>query len=306
MKKKNRTIPSISFNITQMLKWILLIFWGCNLFVYSYIQAVEPQAKDKQRDIKEFKGEIEADGYSYTYEAVPFQAETTFYQGRITVRGSDKKIVYQEVTPLQPGLCDRFPAISKFPLRLPSYKLLGGDPKKERWLVTLCGSYSGRHKTMKVFFKDPISLKNTTLHFEDTTPNLSDIDDDGFYEAQVYRRVFFNDVGYGVIHYLMVYKLNFDSSMFGFCPQFDSKIADKYFDYYLELKKSLKSEIISDYVGPMLAALLATQDKNKICTEIRIFIENGVTIKELQTWERRLTSVGYPGFNLSICKEVLK
>jgi len=275
------------------------------------ISFTEAQSEIKQIDDKPYRGEIEADGYTYTYEAIPTPIQESrvemFYQGKITIRGPDKRVVYQEITPFQPGMCSGFPKISKLSVKnLPVYKLLGGEPGKERWLVIICGSYTGRHQTMKVFFKDPISLKSTSLHFEDTTPNLSDIDGDGLYEAQVSRRVLFDDIGYGVLPYLTVYKLNIDNNLFGFIPYFGNKIIKHYFDYYIWLKSSLTADNFDDRVGPMLAALLATQNKSKICGEIKTFRSYGLTIRELQAWGERLTGLGYPRFNFTTCKEGMK
>jgi len=298
MMKRN---PTASFIVRSILAFLTI-----NIIIGFSIQTAQLQTRIKQKDSKLYKEEIESEGYKYTYEAVPFEAEQSLYKGKITIRNSNNAVIYQEILDLQPGMCGKFPTISKFSFKLPSYKLIGGDPNTERWMVTICGSLTGKHKTLKVFFKDPISFKSTSLHFEDSSPNLSDIDGDGSYEAQVYRRVFFDGVGYGVIHYLTIYNLNIDSSIFGFSPRFDSKMMHKYFEYYVQLKKSLNPEIVSDYIGPMLGALLATQDRNKICGEIKTLRANGLTIKDLQTWEKRLNGLGYPSFDFNLCKEGLK
>jgi len=298
MKKKDR---SVSF----ILNWILFAFFFFVLFVNSYAQAVEPQALSKSK--KEEIYEIEAQGYKYKYEAVPFEAETIFYRGKVTIRGPDNTVRHEEIMPFQPGMCNGFPPISKLPVKSSAvYEMLMVDPKKEMSLAILCGSISGRHQTMKIFLNTPVSLKSTSLHFGDTKPNLSDVDGDGFYEAKVYRRVLLDYAGYSLVSYLSIYKLYIDDNMFGFIPTFGQKIANMYFDYYLWLKNSSTRENFNDRVGPILAALLSTQNRDKICAGIEVLRANGITIKELEAWKERLRGLGYPDFDLSICKEGLK
>jgi hypothetical protein len=311
MKKKNRDVEFVRglslFDILGRISWILVAFLAWCLLTASFVQAIDLQ---KVQQKQEKRLEVEADGYTYVYEAVPALVQESrkeiFYNGKITVKDGKKDLIYQEIMPFSPGMCSGFPPLSKLPIKLPGYKMVSGDPEKVIWLVVLCGSITGRHQTMKIFLSTSVSLRSTFLHFEDTSPNLSDIDGDGLYEAVVFHRVLFDDVGYGVVHYLTIYKLNIDSTIFGFCPQYDSRIAGKYFDYFLQLKRSLNREIISDYVGPMLAALLATKDRNRICGEIKTFRANGLTIKDLQTWEKRLKGLGYPSFDFNLCKEGLK
>lgn len=289
----------------------------CILFMGSYVEAAEPQAKSKQKQNKIYKSEIEADGYTYIYEAVPIPNTEAkygeiFYTGRIIIRGADKDTIYQENTGyLQPEKCDNFPTDPKLPVKY---------DKKEKWLVILCGSSSGRHQTLKVFFQHPISgLRAISLEFGDTTPTLSDIDGDGIYEAKVYRRIHFPEARSGLQNYLMVYKLHIDETLFGFIPVFGPEMAKPYLDYYIWQKESLNRKIkdkrlsnedkkilFDANAGQILSALIATQDKNKICAEIKELDNFGLTASDVQAWEKRLKGLGFPSFDLTICKENLK
>ena len=282
------------FKIKGKASWGLATFLICILFIGSYVEAVESQTKSKQK-----YNELEVEGLTYIYEAVPVthpvSKEVMYYWGKITIRDKkNKDTIYYESNSLQPDTCGQFPVISKKPFKSPSYKVLGGDPNRDRWLVILCGSSAGRHTTLKIFFNDPsISLRTTSIHIEDTVPNFSDKDGDGIYETRAYRRVLLEGE-YGTVPYLTIYELNVDSTIFGFVPVFGNKVVNSYFDYYARLKKSFNKEIASDYIGPMVAALLATQDKDKTCNETKILYSMGLAKKDLKEWAKRMEKLGYP------------
>jgi hypothetical protein len=249
---------------------------------------------------------------TYSFDAIPNPSgDPLSFTGRITVKGEKGETIYQEETALGPRC--KMPIISKLIQKpLASSRLtIGIFTGKELELAILCGDTGGRHATLKIFFDGPVSLMSTTIEFEDTEPNLSDIDGDGFYEAKVYRRLLFDDVGHSQESYLKVYKLNIEQSAFGFSPAFGPKIAKPYRDYYLSLKKTYddpkrRHEVgddMKDFVGPMLAALLSTEDKTTICKGLKTFFSRGLTQNDLKTWVKRLTATGYPAFNLVACKE---
>jgi hypothetical protein len=302
-----------------LLAFAVLLF---SLFATSYSETAEIQKKIKQKQNKTYKAEIEADGYKYRYEAVPRllpeDPKEIFFDSKITIRGADGTVFYQETTSLDYRMCGKFPVLSKLPFKVPNHIPIEGDIQK--WLVVVCGDYGGggRHVMLKIFFKDLI-LKSTTLHFESTTPNLSDIDGDGFYEAQVYRRVLFPETKSGLQSYLTVYKLRIDDTLFSFIPVFGPDLAKPYLDYYIWQKETLnrriKNEAMSDEdkkiffnvnAGQILAALIATQDKQKICEEIKTFHTYGLSNQDLQAWTKRIKSLGYPDFDINTCKEVSK
>jgi hypothetical protein len=247
--------------------------------------------------------ELTVEGLTYKYEAI----RPSLGGGLITIRNSQGKLQYQETTFLQPGMCP-FPAVSKFPQRpLGSARLpLGELTNKERWLVVLCGTSTGQHQMLKIFLSHPVYLMSTTLEFGSTTPNLKDIDGDGFYEAMVYRRILFDDIGYSRLSYLTVYKLHIDETLFGFVPTFGGSISKTYLDYYMSLKQQTEKNDLQDVAGPMLAALFAIQDESSICKELKSSVLRRLTVKDLQDWSRRLSNLGYPSFAFAKCEGVAK
>jgi hypothetical protein len=251
--------------------------------------------------------ELTVEGLTYKYNAVPIRPEVGEVYGAITIRNNKGEIQYQENTWLQPCM-HSFPAVSKLPQKpLSSARLNRGKlTNTERWLVVLCGTSTGQHQMLKVFLNDPIYLMSTTLEFEGTTPNLADIDGDGFYEAKVYRRILFDDIGYSRLTYLMVYKLNIDETLFGFSPVFGHGIAESYLEYFISLKKQVEKAGLQDAAGPMLASLLATQDEDRICKELKSSGLSKLTIKDLQDWGRRLSYLGYPSFAFHKCRGEVK
>lgn len=251
---------------------------------------------------------LESDGYKYEYQSVPALHPTSkmlmFYTGRIVVsRVSNQQIVYEENTMMQPG-CDGFAPISKLSFSVPIARLLGGDPKKDRTLTVLCGSNSGRHPTIKIFFLSPVGLRVADLDFEESTPNISATNGYGIYESVVYRRIMFGgeDV-IGTTPFIFVYILNVDSSSFGFSPQFGQGVAAHYIAYYQSLSSASNTGIPPDDIGPMIGALLATKDKDTICRETGTMVKKGVQPIVMREWATKLPNAGYPYFDLNNCKE---
>lgn len=287
-------------------KEIAVVLFLCQLLVISPAFGNPEPGKQDAR--------LESGGYEYEYQSDPVYQTTSkelmYYTGRIAVtRIANQQVIYEENDTFPPGMCSGFPAISKLLFKVPVSRLLGGNPKEDRELIVLCGSNSGRHKTIKVFFDGPMGLRVTALDFENTRPNISAISGGGIYESVVYRRVMFDDVepGYAVTPYMFVYALNVDDSSYGFSTQFGQGVARHYLGYYKNLYKSLSSasekEVASDYIGPMISALFATKDKDTICREIRTLANEGVQLAVMREWATRLPKAGYPYFDLNICEE---
>lgn len=291
------------FNMTQVVlrKEIVVVLFLCQIFI-GPIASGEPASKDRNAS-------LEVDGYKYEYQSVPVFDTTKklmYYTGRIVVTGIvNQKDIYKENITLQPGMCDEFPPISKLPFKVPVSRVLGGDPKNDRTLTVLCGSNSGRHQTIKVFFFGPGGLRTTALDFENSKPNISAINiGDGIYESVVYRRVMFDgEIGIGTTPYIFVYALNVDNSSFGFSPQFGQGVARHYLGYYQSLSSASKTEILPNDIGPMISALFATRDKDTICREIKALAKKGVQPAVMREWATRLPNAGYPYFDLNICEE---
>ncbi len=251
---------------------------------------------------------LELDGYKYEYQSVPVlhpeSKELMFYTGRVAVSNIEKQqVIYEEKISLRPG-CGGFPSISKLAFKVPISKLVGGNSNEDRSLVLLCGSYTGRHTTIKVFFNGPGELRVTALDFENTKPNIRAISGDGFFESVVYRRVMFSgESGIGTTPYMFVYALHVDNSSFGFSPEFGQGVAQHYLEYYQSLSGAPKTEIPSDYIGPMISALFATKEKNTICREIKSLVKKGVQPAVVREWATKLPNAGYPYFDLNTCEE---
>ncbi len=288
------------------LKEISVVLFLCQLFVISpAFGKPEPSKQDAR---------LESGGYLYEYQSVPVYHPTSkelmYYTGRIAVtRIANQQVIYEENDTFPPGMCDGFPTISKLLFKVSRSRLLGGKPKEDRELIVLCGSNTGRHKTIKVFFFGPMRLRVTALDFEDTRPNISAISGGGIYESVVYRRVMFDDVdpGNAVTPYMFVYALNVDDSSYGFSTQFGQDVAQHYLGYYKTLYKILISaseeEIASGYIGPMISALFATKNKDTICQEIRTLTNKGVQLAVMREWATKLPNAGYPYFDLNVCEE---
>jgi len=298
------------WRIPKMICWFLLSLTMCLLFIVTYCEAAGTQ-KQSNKNKKRAPNTIEAEGYTYSFEP----DYRGYPGGKYIIKNIKREIFYSEETGLESKGCGNFPTISKVPFGKRDHLLLGGA-EKTKWLVITCGSISGRHLTLKIFLhgNPGLFIRTTSIHLEDTTPNLKDIDGDGLLETEVYRRVLFEGIGSGTAKYLTIYKLIIDDSIFGFTPSFGSSLAEKYFDYYQYLITGYKTQFPDDFfdllqrgpmvLGPMLAALLSTQDKKMICRGIKTLIQNKVSLNDLQTWKERVKTLGYPDFDFNICKEV--
>lgn len=285
-------------NLTQVVlrRAIVIALFLCQTFIASSVfgEAVQNVS-------------LEVDGYKYEYQSVPVlhpkSKKLKYYIGRIAVSNiENQQVIYEEKISLLPG-CGGFPSISKLAFNVPISILLGGNPNEDRSLVLLCGSYTGRHTTIKVFFNGPGEMRVTALDFENTDPNIRAINGDGIFESVVYRRVMFSGVGdVGTTPYLFVYALHVDNSSFGFSPQFGRGVTRHYLDYYQSLSSASKTEISPDYIGPMISALFATKDKDIICREIKTLANKGVQPAVMREWATRLPNAGYPYFDLNICE----
>lgn len=194
---------------------------------------------------------------------------------------------------LQPNSCDSYPTVSKQKFNVAATQYLGGDIGKE--IVVFCGSSGGRHMTLKVFFEGVEGLRMASLDFNDTRPNLTIFDN--YYKSVLYKRLFFDDIGYSDIPYIYVYKLYLDSSTFGFSVVFGESGEKNYIDYYKSLLLQLNKQNAPVYSGPILAALFATKNHDYICQQY-YEIERKVGVLDFDQWKFRLLVAGFPMFNI--------
>ena len=232
---------------------LLILFLGI-LFASPLARAEENQDKTKHDTTTLYKEQIEADGYKYTYEAVPYHGQDDIDEnrviGKITIRDEDNKIIYEETTGLAPGSDGGyFPSLSKWPVKMPTkyYK----DHKDEGWLVAICGSEMGAEQTLRIFFRDS-NVRTTSLVFGNTGPNLSRTEDGGGYTAEVYRRILFPKVAGGLQNCLTVYRLQaygpmIDGTLFGFVPVFGPDMAKPYREWYMQQKERLDGRSKENY-----------------------------------------------------------
>lgn len=250
------------------------------------------------------KLEFVADDITYVYECIsipnPESVKEHIPSGKITVFDEEKRIIFQESSPYAIDSCGAYPLLSTLRMSIPNYKLT--SPKRELSLAVICGGISSTHQFLKIYMNDPIGLNSTTLHFGDTPPNLSDRNGDGLYEAVVFRRVLLDNVAYSADRYMTVYQLNIDDTMFGFIPLFGKGAENLYLEYYKQLKETRNPKANKDVVGAMLAALLASREKNAVCAELKYFKNSGLSIIELEKWKKKVTALGYPDFDFAGCK----
>ena len=289
---------------------LLVLFLGI-LFASPLARAEENQDKTKLDATTPYKEQIEADGYEYTYEAVPDpnqdDREKIRYVGKITIQDKHNNIFYQETTDLEPGDGEDFPRLSKWPVKVPNKYY--NDHQQERWLVAIYGHYFGRQNTMRIFFRDS-NVRTTSLEFGDTVPNLQRTEDGGGYTAQVTRRILFPNAAGGLANCLTVYKLQVynpivDHALFGFIPVFGPDMAKPYLENYMWYKESLgldKEPNAIPLAVDVVSALIATQDKKMICKEIKAHKRFGLTDNQFLSLIEQLKDVGYPGFNPTDCK----
>ena len=286
----------------------------------SHSQAGDKEVMKKPKALPPSRAVLESERLTYVYQTMSVETSGKRYDlsgdvGRITISESvpGGNIVYEEKYGLRPG-CDKFPTISRFPTK--------ADTGAE-WFVVVCGSDEGRHETIKAFVRGTTALeiRTTSLDFENSFPNLTYDSQHGFYMAKVYKRVLVDGVGYGTIDYATAYRLLIDGTVFGFVPIFGAPMERFYLDYYVELKdKVLRRKaasakepdqeddagLLGDYVGPMLGALVATENANRICSERKVFESFGLDPQDLRAWRKRLVDMGYPDFNFDNCREVTR
>lgn len=211
--------------------------------------------------------------------------------GRITVlREGDRRAVYVEDTPLQPG-CGSIPAVT----------LISGH------LAVLCGNLGGRHNTYKVFRHSGAALDVTTLDIGDGNSVL-ETGNNGQLLGLVMRRDLFPQIT-GPRYFPVVYGLHDDAITFGFRPVFSAAAAPLYLRYYQSLKQESES---SHGVEEMLAMLLAMQDSALTCKELAYlekrlvkggkFQQHKAARTFLMEWAQKLPAIGYPVFNNVTCK----
>ncbi|MEC5162996.1 MULTISPECIES: hypothetical protein [unclassified Janthinobacterium] len=211
--------------------------------------------------------------------------------GRISVlRAADRRVVYSEDTPLQPG-CDAIPAMT---LLTPH-------------LLALCGNLGGRHYTYKVLRSAGASLDVATLDMQDGNEPLH-VGSDGRVFGVVMRRDVYPQLT-GPRYFPLVYRLREDGASFGFRPDFSSAAAPLYRRRYQLMKQHNNAQQEAE---EMLAMLLATQDRAFVCQELA-YLENmlvkGGKFQDgqaargfLTDWAQKLPEAGYPAFNDFTCQ----
>lgn len=226
--------------------------------------------------------------------------EILYNKGKITIR-KENDVIYEKTVNYEPGSCENYKELSKNKLELAPEKMLSGKGDEERSVVIICGSVSGRHNILELFLNAPGEIRETSIDFENSIPNLSDRDGDGIYEAIVYRKILFDDIGYQTVPYLFIYELQVDNSIFGFSPAYGVKKSEIYAEYYTKLRAYLDKGSYASAIGPYLAALVATQDQSKICGELKSAKIAKLTLDEIKQWQKRLVSAGYPDFDFNKC-----
>ena len=229
---------------------------------------------------------LEFRGYTVSYVATPGPGDTE-RGGRITLKHG-KSVLMTQHTGLMPG-CGKVPALS-----------LVADK-----YVALCGNLGGRHYTYQVIGFDGPEPRIAVLDaLDDATPLKATADGD--VTALVARRDLLPRDVAGAIYFPLVYRLRKDPSAFGFVPVFDAGARADYAGYYAWLKDNKRNN--PDFRPALIAALVATQDKNFICKELAgIDQQGGNTSKDIkaksgaQHWIDKLHAVGYPQFNRAQC-----
>ncbi len=264
------------------------------------------------------RSELKIDPYVYIYESVNMNRGLSsklmpLKRGKITIKKKERgveRIVYEEYTEVSPAIrksSEEFPILTKIPVNLSNDRLQ--MPAGKQWFVVFYGNNGGRSNTLKVFFRHNASLMSATLDFGDTKPNLLDTDKDGIYESQVFRRISIGDIVYGSGQYLVMYKLLCDFNTCGFAPVFDQSVSNSYRKYFDSLiaKISNRNEYvdINDDFGPILAALISTQNKEFIASQINNLQKMfKLTVKNILTWEKTLGNLGYPRYDFGRIEEV--
>lgn len=213
--------------------------------------------------------------------------------GIIQIKNIAGKIIYKEFTMISPTSSDDFPTISKIQISPQTERMLGGDTD----IYVVYGNIDGHHNTLKLFHRGPNGLRTTSIDFENAHPNLTKSDNDNTYTAKIGRRLLFSDLGYPNIKYLFIYNLHTDSSTFGFELAQGAEYADQYLEYYKSLRNYLNNKNYNICLGPMLASLTSTQDKNTICNELDKIEKSLKQSVDTNYWNSKLISAGYPGFN---------
>lgn len=203
--------------------------------------------------------------------------------------------IYKEITPLQPG-CEGFSSVSVLNIDVIKSVFIAGELKKN--IVVTCGNIDGRHMTAKLFFKAPNGIRTAMLDFENTPPNFTYRN--GIVSSSVYRRLLFEDTGYSDNQYLFVYRLNFDEETMGFSVLFGDEAEANYKSYFESLHNNI-DDVKNSYIGPLLAALYATNNKDYACKNL-IALEKKIDRKQLSEWVVKLKKLNFPVFDVNTCK----
>ncbi len=223
--------------------------------------------------------------YIYSYvervetAAGDLQGETT---GTISIaRGTKDAVVYMEQTPLRPG-CGAIPAI----------EWIGND------YAAFCGNLGGRHYTKKLFKLSPMPAPVAQLDYFDSPAKLV-ADADGKVRTLVLRRDIFGDKLTGPHYFPLVYTLASDGATTAFAVDFKKGAQYHYQGYFNQLKKERNP---AAYFPEMLAALIATGDRDLICGELKKLKTPKSGLPDLQRWLEQLATAGYPRFDTRQCK----
>jgi hypothetical protein len=229
----------------------------------------------------------------YAYDSVGEGGSRGKFSVTIKSAGGDN-VVYADEGLNPPG-CGSFPALTE----LPSFQ------DKDANLVLYCGS-GGQHQVMKAARVRNLSVARceASLDFEMSAPNLSEMGG-GKYLSKLSRRIAldtsFGKSGYAAQDYFMAYFL--DETPTTGCPRFRAAFGKEVEKYYTEdfSKRKGSGKKDQSVTGPMIADLLATQNKKTICAEIRALKNPELTPVKLKAVAESLRKIGYPFFDFAQC-----
>lgn len=171
--------------------------------------------------------------------------------------------------------------------------------------IALCGHLGGRHYTYRLLRVGGAGLESASLDtFDKASPLV--FNSNGALETLVLRRDKLPGKVVGPIYFPYVYVLRSDPSSFGFFPIYGEPVKSTYLNFY---NRTFQSTSSSQSLPALLAALLATQDKQFICGEVKNLKNNwsgspgevAPFDEVLQFWGRELPKLGYPTFDFNHC-----
>ena len=274
-------------------EYVLFIF----LFVWSTTDILA--SEDNIHKTQQLK--IDSNGLVYEYQSHPVSSSTgekLYDTGQIKItKVSTKELVFFQETQQSPG-CEGFPSISTLPA-FPSEPKLDGEIKDEK-LVLLCGSTGGPHQTLFIFNQAPLGLQVSAIDFYNNKVNITFDKQLGGYLSLVTRRSI-NPELFGISPYPTLYKFHDDASSAGFIPVFGGESAERYYGDFYRQFLNRENANIQESLGPVVASLLATKNRNIICNGKNELLNNGIDSKEIEIWINKFADTQYGNFDLTLC-----